>query len=202
VGVQAAQAAAYPASLAAHHPVTLTRMATMADGIAVPRPGDVPFALVERLVDDVVTVSEDSLSRAILLLLERAKLLVEPAGAAAVAAILDQVARFEPPVVAVVSGGNIDPLLMLRVLRHGMAAAGRYLSLSVRIPDSPGSLAQLLVLVGQTDANVVDVEHLRTHPQLRVDEVEIALQLETRGPTHAAEVLQSLRDAGYRLSLD
>lgn len=202
VGVQAEQAAAYPPSLAASHPVTLGRMATMADGIAVPRPGDVPFAIVQRLVDDVVTVSEDSLSRAILLLLERAKLLVEPAGAAAVAAILDQVAVFEPPVVAVVSGGNIDPLLMLRVLRHGMAAAGRYLSLSVRVADSPGSLAQLLALVGQTDANVVDVEHQRTHPQLRVDEVEIALQLETRGPTHAAEVLQALRDAGYRLSLE
>jgi threonine dehydratase len=202
VGVQAEQAAAYPPSLAAHHPVTLSRMATMADGIAVPRPGDVPFALVERLVDDVVTVGEDSLSRAILLLLERAKLVVEPAGAAAVAAILDQVVELEPPVVAVVSGGNIDPLLMLRVLRHGMAAAGRYLSISVRVPDTPGSLAGLLALVGRTNANVVEVEHLRTHPQLRVDEVEIALQLETRGPMHAAEVLQALRDAGHALSLD
>jgi threonine dehydratase len=202
VGVQAEQAAAYPPSLAAHHPVTLSQMATMADGIAVPRPGDVPFALVERLVDDVVTVGEDSLSRAILLLLERAKLVVEPAGAAAVAAILDQVVELEPPVVAVVSGGNIDPLLMLRVLRHGMAAAGRYLSISVRVPDTPGSLAGLLALVGRTNANVVEVEHLRTHPQLRVDEVEIALQLETRGPMHAAEVLQALRDAGHTLSLD
>jgi threonine dehydratase len=188
--------------LAAHQPLSLSRVATMADGIAVPRPGDIPFAIVERLVDDVVTVTEDALSRAILLLLERAKLVVEPAGAAAVAAILDDPARFEPPVVAVVSGGNVDPLLMLRVLRHGMAAAGRYLSLSVRVPDTPGSLASLLALVGSVNANVVDVEHLRTHPQLRVDEVEIALQLETRGPTHAAQVLQAIRDGGFRLSLE
>jgi threonine dehydratase len=202
VGVQAERAAAYPPSLAAHEPLTLATMSTMADGIAVPRPGDIPFAIVERLVDDVVTVTEDALSRAILLLLERAKLVVEPAGAAAVAAILDDPARFEPPVVAVVSGGNVDPLLMLRVLRHGMAAAGRYLSLSVRVPDIPGNLAQLLALVGAANANVVDVEHLRTHPQLRVDEVEIALQLETRGPTHAAHVLQAIRDGGFRLSLE
>jgi threonine dehydratase len=202
VGVQAEAAAAYPPSLAAHEPLTLTRMATMADGIAVPRPGDIPFAIVERLVDDVVTVSEDSLSRAILLLLERAKLVVEPAGAAAVAAVLDDPGRFEPPVVAVISGGNIDPLLMLRVMRHGMAAAGRYLSLSVRVRDHPGSLSQLLALVSAANANVVDVEHLRTHPQLRVDEVEIALQLETRGPMHAAQVVQALRDGGFRLSLE
>jgi len=201
VGVQAQAAAAYPPSLAAHHPVTLSHMATMADGIAVPRPGDIPFALVEQLVDDVVTVSEDSLSRAILLLLERAKLVVEPAGAAAVAALLDGIVEVEPPVVAVVSGGNIDPLLMLRVIRHGMAAASRYLSLRVRVPDKPGNLAGLLTLVSAANANVVDVAHDRTHPQLRVDEVEIALQLETRGPIHAAEVLQRIRDAGYSLDL-
>jgi threonine dehydratase len=199
VGVQAEQAAAYPPSLRAGEPVTLGAMSTMADGIAVPRPGDVPFAIVDALVDEVVTVSEVSLSRAILLLLERAKLVVEPAGAAAVAAVLDTPTRFEPPVVAVISGGNIDPLLMLRVLRHGMSAAGRYLSLTVRVPDTPGRLAQLLALLGEQNANVVDVEHNRTHPQLRVDEVAIALQLETRGPIHAAEVQQAIRDAGYRI---
>jgi len=200
IGAQAAQAAAYPPSLAAHTPVTLPHMDTIADGIAVPRPGDVPFAIVQELVDDIVTVTDKDISRAQLMLVERAKLVVEPAGAAAAAAVLADPGSFEPPVVVVLSGGNIDPLLLLRVLRHGMAAAGRYLALSVRIPDTPGSLARLLTLLGETDANVVEVEHVRIQPQLRLDEVEVALQLETRGPVHAAEVTQRMREAGYSLA--
>lgn len=198
VGVQAAGAAAYPPSLVAHHPVRLQQLSTMADGIAVPLPGDIPFAIVDELVDEVRTVSEGALSRAILLMLERSKMLVEPAGAAAVAAVLDEPVEFEPPVVAVVSGGNIDPLVLLRVVRHGLAAAGRYLSLRIRISDTPGSLANLLTLLGGLGANVLDVEHLRTHPQLRIDEVEVAIRLETRGPEHAAAVLNALAEEGYR----
>ncbi len=199
IGVQAEEAAAYPASLAAGHPVALDRMATMADGIAVGCPGTVPFALVRALVDDIVTVSEESLSRALLLLLERAKLVVEPAGAAAVAALLDEPRAFEPPVVAVLSGGNIDPLLLLRVLRHGLAAAGRYLSFRVRLTDRPGALARLLVSVAEADASVLEVEHVRTDPKLRVDEVDVALQLETRGAEHCDQLLALLRAQGYRL---
>ncbi len=197
IGVQAAGAAAYPASLAAHHPVRLAQVRTMADGIAVPTPGDIPFAIVEELVDEIRTVSEDSLSRAILLLLERAKLIVEPAGAAAVAAILEDPDAFEPPVAAVLSGGNIDPLVLLRVIRHGLAAADRYLSLRLSISDTPGTLASLLELLGRHGANVLDLEHMRTHPQLNVDEVEVGLQLETRGPSHAHDVLAVLADSGY-----
>ncbi|MEO8329703.1 MAG: threonine ammonia-lyase [Candidatus Nanopelagicales bacterium] len=197
IGVQATGAAAFPASLAAHHPVRLDRVRTMADGIAVPTPGDIPFAIVDQLVDEIRTVSEDSLSRAMLLLLERAKLVVEPAGAAAVAAILEDPQAFEPPVAAVLSGGNIDPLVLLRVVRHGLAAADRYLSLRLRISDTPGSLANLLALLGSHGANVLDLEHMRTHPQLNVDEVEVGLQLETRGPEHATDVLAILADAGY-----
>ena len=197
VGVQAAGAAAYPPSLVAHHPVRLQQLSTMADGIAVPLPGDIPFAIVDALVDEVRTVSEGSLSRAILLMLERAKMLVEPAGAAAVAALMEEPVDFEPPVVAIVSGGNIDPLVLLRVVRHGLAAAGRYLSLRIRISDTPGSLANLLTLLGSSGSNVLDVEHLRTHPQLRVDEVEVSIRLETRGPEHAEAVLAALAEAGY-----
>ncbi|MEZ5115253.1 MAG: threonine ammonia-lyase [Candidatus Nanopelagicales bacterium] len=199
VGVQASGAAAYPGSLAAGHPVPVTGMHTMADGIAIGRPGDVPFTLVQRYVDEIRTVSEASLSRALLLLLERAKLVVEPAGAAAVAAILDDPAAFEPPVVAVLSGGNIDPLLLLRVIRFGLASAGRYLSLAVRMPDTPGSLAQLLVELGDADANVLEVEHVRTEPTLAVDEVEIVVQVETRGPDHRDELLRRLVDHGYEV---
>jgi threonine dehydratase len=199
VGVQAEAAAAYPASLAAGHPVPLEHMATMADGIAVGRPGDVPYALVRALVDEVRTVSEESISRALLYLLERAKLVVEPAGAAGVASLMTTPEAFEPPVVAVLSGGNIDPLLMLRVIRHGMAAAGRYLSFRLRVPDRPGSLAALLAVLADTDANVLEVEHVRTGATLSVDEVEIGLQLETKGPEHCEQVLAVLRDQGYPL---
>jgi threonine dehydratase len=202
VGVQAEQAAAYPASLAAGHPVPLKRMATMADGIAVGCPGEVPYAIVQALVDHVATVPEEMLSRALLFLVERAKLVVEPAGAAGVAALLQDPTFFEPPVVAVLSGGNIDPLLLLRVLRHGMSAAGRYLQFRLRVSDRPGSLAKLLQLLAEADANVVEVEHVRTGIQLHVDEVEIGLQLETKGREHSESVLATLRDAGYPLSFD
>ena len=200
LGVQAEQAAAYPLSLAAGKPVPFEDMQTMADGIAVGMPGEVPFALVRDLVDDMVTVGEEELSRALLFILERAKLVVEPAGAAAVAHLLR--AAGEPvdgPVVAVLSGGNIDPLLLLRIIRHGMAAAGRYLQFRVRVPDRPGNLAHLLSDCAEVDANVLEVEHVRTGTTIRVDEVEIGLQLETQGRQHCEEVLRHLRAKGYHL---
>jgi threonine dehydratase len=200
VGVQAAGAAAFPPSLTAGHPVALPSMATIADGIAVGCPGELTYRMVHDLVDDVVAVSEESLSQALLLCLERAKLVVEPAGAAGVAALMDAPRAFEPPVVAVLSGGNIDPVLLLRVLRHGMAAAGRYLSFRLRIPDRPGELAKLLGTLASSGANVLDVEHVRTGPKLHLDEVEVALQLETRGPDHCDDVLSQLRAAGYPLA--
>ena len=202
VGVQAEGAAAYPGSLAAGAPVALDVMQTMADGIAVGCPGQVPFEIIQRLVDDIVTVSEVSLSRALLLCLERGKLVVEPAGAAAMAAIMDAPDAYEPPVVGVLSGGNIDPLLLMRVLRHGLAVAGRFLSFRARIVDRPGGLAQLLAEVAAADASVVEVEHVRTDPRLSVDEVEIRLELETRGAAHCEDVLARLRAAGSTLLLD
>ncbi len=200
VAVQAAQAAAFPGSLAAGKPVALTEMTTMADGIAVGCPGELTLSMVRQYVDDVVTVSEESLSRALLFCLERAKLVVEPAGAAGVAAILDAPQAFEPPVVAILSGGNVDPVLLVRVLRHGLAAAGRYLSFHVRIDDHPGALAKLLHTLADAGANVLDVVHERTGPTLHVDEVEVALQVETRGPDHSDEVLELLRSHGYRVA--
>jgi threonine dehydratase len=201
IGVQAERAAAYPASLKAGHPVALDRMSTMADGIAVGCPGDVPFSIVSELVDEFTTVSEEMLSKALLYLLERAKLVVEPAGAASVAAIMAQPELMKPPLVAVLSGGNIDPLLMLRVLRHGMAAAGRYLQFKVRVPDRPGSLSALLAMLAEADANVLEVEHVRTNATLGLDEVEIAVQVETKGAEHQTRVLAVLRESGFPLAL-
>ena len=201
IGVQAEQAAAYPASLAAGHPLAATSMATMADGIAVGLPGDVTFPVVRDLVDSVETVSEGGMSRALLFLLERAKLVVEPAGASSVGWLLENaeagVEEIEGPVVAVLSGGNIDPLLMLRIIRHGMVAAGRYLQFVVRVPDTPGSLAGILADCAGVDANILEIEHIRTGPQINVDEVEIALRLETRGPEHSTRVLDAMRAKGY-----
>lgn len=199
VGVQAKGAAAYPDSLRQGHPVPLPEMQTMADGIAVGLPGEIPFGAVRDHVDDILTVSEESMSRALLALLERAKMVVEPAGAAAVAAMLDRPDAFTTPSVAVLSGGNIDPLLLGKVIRHGMAAAGRYLNLHVNIPDVPGGLAQLLAEVGAAGANVLEVVHERISPALHLDEVEVHLQLETRGTPHAEKLLARLRERGYRV---
>lgn len=199
VGVQAAGAAAYPPSLAAGRPVALDAVATMADGIKVGCPGEVPFAIVRDLVDEVCTVTEDELSSALLLCLERAKLVVEPAGASPVAALLSRPEAFDGPVVAVLSGGNVDPLLMERTLRHGMAAAGRYMSFRLRLTDRPGALAALLEILSASDANVLDIAHVRTDPRLGLTEAEVELQLETRGPEHRAAVAAALRTAGYVL---
>ncbi|AGK79659.1 threonine ammonia-lyase [Streptomyces microflavus] len=199
VGVQAEGAAAYPPSLAAGRPVSLDNPVTMADGIKVGRPGDIPFAVIEELVDEVRTVTENELSSALLLCLERAKLVVEPAGASPVAALLSDPKAFRGPVVAVLSGGNVDPLLMQRVLRHGMSAAGRYLSMRLRLTDRPGALATLLAALTVADANVLDIGHVRTDPRLGLTEVEVDLHLETKGPRHCEEVEAALRRDGYRV---
>jgi threonine dehydratase len=200
VAVQAEGAAAFPDSLAAGRPVTLSSMTTMADGIAVASPGELTLAHCAELVDEVRTVTEEDLSRALLFCLERAKLVVEPAGVAAVAAVLADPKAFPPPVVAIVSGGNIDPVLLLKVVQHGMAAAGRYLNLRLRVPDRPGSLAGLLNELAAAGANVLEVEHERTGTRLRIGEVEVFVVLETRGPDHAEEVVSALRRAGYQVA--
>jgi threonine dehydratase len=200
VGVQAEAVAAFPASFAAGHPVGVVSGATMADGIAVARPGELPLAVLAEHAVGVVTVSEESLSRALLICLERSKQVVEPAGAAGVAALLEHPRDFEPPVVAVLSGGNIDPLLLAKVLQHGLAAAGRYLAFRCRLPDRPGALATLLAEVAGLGANVLDVVHERVTPGLHVDEAEVLLQVETRGPGHCDSLIARLRQSGYKLS--
>jgi threonine dehydratase len=203
IGVQAAEAAAFPQSLAAGRPVPLNPgYATIADGIAVGCPGDLTFAHVSKLVDEVVTVTEEDISRALLMLMERCKLVVEPAGGAGVAALLSGVAKVETPVVAVLSGGNIDPLLILRVIEHGLTAAGRYLRFTVRCADRPGQLANLLAQIAGQGANVVDVEHQRRDPRLRLGEVQVDMSVETRGAEHSDRLLAALRSAGYSVSFD
>lgn len=202
VGVQAETAASYPASLSAGEPLQARLGSTMADGIAVSRPGDLPFAVLAEQLDDIVTVSEESLSQSLLMLLERAKMLVEPSGAAGVAAILDNPQRFEGPIVPILSGGNIDPLLLLQVLRHGLAAAGRFLMFRVRISDRPGELMRLLTDLAALQVNVLNVSHDRASESLGVDQVEVAMQVATRGPDHRASVKNELVVRGYDLLPD
>ncbi|SEH54285.1 threonine dehydratase [Mycolicibacterium rutilum] len=203
IGVQSASAAAWPSSLAAGQPVRAESMQTMADGIAVALPGVVPYAHVKQFAHSVQTVSEEALSRALLLCMERAKLIVEPAGAAAVAALMTSALDLElhGPVCAVLSGGNIDPLVLTHVLTHGLRAAGRYLAVRVTIPDRPGGLSRLLGVVSETGASVLDVVHSRTTPTLALNEVEVMLTVETRGPAHRQDVLDTLSGAGFTVSV-
>jgi len=202
IGVQAENVAAYPGSLSQGRPVAVPVRATMADGIAVGRPGEVPFEILRRTHVPVRTVTEEDLSRALLLVIERAKLLVEPSGAAGVAALMADPSEIEGPVVVILSGGNVDPLVLLRVLRHGMTAAGRYLGLHVRISDRPGGLAGLLADVAAAGGNVMHVSHVRTGAHLAIDEVEVDLRVETKGPEHCDAVIDHLRAAGYTVRVD
>jgi threonine dehydratase len=197
VGVQAENAAPYVASMAAGSPREVPIVPTIADGIAVYRPGELNFEIIREAIDEVVTVGEDDIARALLVLLERAKLVVEPAGAVSVAALMTGAIQSDGPVVALLSGGNIDPLLMQRVIAHGLAASGRYLTLSIGLPDRPGQLARIAELLAEVKANVVEVLHTRHGSGLQISEVGIDVSVETRGPDHRAEVVEVLRRAGY-----
>ncbi|TDE27348.1 threonine ammonia-lyase [Actinomadura sp. 6K520] len=201
LGAQAKRAAAFPPSLAAGRPVPVAVEPTMADGIAVGRPGELTHAMFTELVDAVVTVTEESISQALLLCLERAKQVVEPAGAAGVAALLEHGYAVEPPVVVVLSGGNIDPLLLSKVLRHGLAGAGRYLVVRCRLKDRPGALVTLLGELAELGVNVLDVMHERVAARLHVEEAEVLMHLETRGSGHSEDVIGRLREKGYTLTL-
>jgi threonine dehydratase len=199
IGVQAEMAAAYPPSLAAGSPQMLPKMSTMADGIAVGKPGEVPFKIIQQHVDEIRTVSEASLARALLLTLERSKLQVEAGGIAAVAAILDDPDSFDGPVVASLSGGNIDPLLLSRVLRTGLATSGRFLMVQVRLTDQPGSLAKLLACVAELGTNIIQTSHTRMNPALAISEVDVELELETRGFEHREQILAAIVAHGFEI---
>ena len=197
VGVQAAGAAAFPPSLEQGAPVRLEKMSTIADGIAANEPGELTFAHVRDLVDEVVVVSDDAIAEALLFAIERMKLVLEPSGAAGIAALLQHAAPFEPPVAVVLSGGNIDPLLLLRVIRFGLSAAGRYFAFHTRIADRPGELRRILGFIAEAGANIVGVDHHREGVAVHLGEVDVSLQIETRGPEHIDQLLALLAREGY-----
>jgi threonine dehydratase len=201
IGVQAENAAAYPPSLAGDALVTLERVSTIADGIAVGKPGQLPFSIIKELADDVVTVSEDSLAQALIFLLERNKLVVEPAGAVGVAALLDGALQKTCPdlgnTVVVLSGGNIDPMLMLKVIQRGLSAAGRYMTIKMMLTDRPGELALISKIIAIQDANVTGVDHTRIGGSLSMGDVSITIDMETKGHEHCRQILRALEAEGY-----
>jgi threonine dehydratase len=204
VGVQAEACAPYIDSLAAHRPIGARSANTICDGIAVKRPGDFTLPLVERYVDEVVTVSDDEVAQAMVLLLERSKLVVEGAGAVAVAALMQ--GRVEAPssgeVCAVLSGGNVDASLLSECIRLGETAAGRRMVLSTVVPDRPGALAGLLRVVADQGGNVVDVEHLRDGIDIHVRETAVKLVLQTRGPDSNQAILDAARAEGFSVRVE
>ncbi|HWE11163.1 MAG TPA: threonine ammonia-lyase [Solirubrobacteraceae bacterium] len=199
IGVQAEACAPLATSLAAGEPVAVPSALTIADGIAVKRPGRLTLALINRWVDELVTVTEDEVAEAMVFLLERAKLVVEGAGAVGVAAVLAERIGADPrgTTAVILSGGNVDPGLLSQIARRHESQAGRRYVLLARLPDRPGSLAVLLALVGRMGANLLDVEHIREGFDLHVRESAVQLVLETRGSEHAEQVRRAVREAGY-----
>ena len=199
VGVQVAACAPYPASLEQGRPVPADSALTIADGIAVKHPGELTLSLLQEWLDDVAVVEDEDTAEAMVVLLERCKLVVEGAGAVGVAALLGgQVApAARGTTVAVLSGGNVDPGLLLSIARRHETLAGRRLVVLTRVPDRPGALAHLLTCVAETGGNVVDVSHMREGFDLHVRETAVELVLETRGREHADRVMQAMRAAGY-----
>jgi threonine dehydratase len=200
IAVQAASVAPFPVSIAAGHTVEVSAYPTLADGISVKRPGELTLPLISRYVDEVVTVAEDEIADAMVLLLERAKLLVEGAGAVGVAAILadrvDMSAEHGTGVV-VLSGGNLDTGVLADAIRRHETRAGRRLVLFARMSDRPGQLAKLLTCLGASGANLLEVDHLREGFDLHVRENGVHLVLETRNPGHARAVIREARAAGF-----
>ncbi|MFB9074464.1 threonine ammonia-lyase [Citricoccus parietis] len=202
IGVQAENAAAYPPSLAADAVVPLSHVSTIADGIAVGKPGQIPFQIIKELVDGVVTVSEDAIANALVFLLERSKMVVEPAGVVGVAALLEgklaELGIESQHTVALLSGGNVDPMLMLKVIQSGLAAGGRYLTVKISLRDRPGELSNISRIISETEANVTRVDHSRIGGSLSMGDVTITIDMETRGPEHSEQVLGRLRSSGYQ----
>lgn len=203
IGVQTQALPSMRESVRAGELATLPPAVTIADGIAVTRPGDLTFPLVQRYVDEVVAVSDEEIAASILFLLEREKLLCEGAGAAGVAALLNErLAELDlggKHVCAVLSGGNLDMTLLSRVIERGLVQAGRLTQLTLHLPDAPGALADLTSIVARLRANIIEIEHTRAFRELTLNETEVELSLETRGPEHVEEIMDALREAGFRI---
>lgn len=202
IGVQAAGAPAMYLSQRKGELVFTDSVRTIADGIAIKRPGKLNWELTQQFIDEIVLVDEEEIAQSILVLLERAKLMVEGAGAVAMAALLSgKAAHVQGPVCVILSGGNIDVNILSRIIERGLVKAGRYVRLSTFVPDRPGGLQRLLALIAQTGANVIDVHHERWLNKVTIGEVEIDLALETRDARHVEQILALLKRDGYHVQV-
>jgi threonine dehydratase len=199
IGVQVDACAPFADSLRGAGPVTVEAQATIADGIAIKRPGEITLPLVQRWVDDLVVVGEDDVAEAMVWLMERSKLVVEGGGAVGVAALL--AGQVSPAAtgstVIVLSGGNVDAGLLAAIAHRHETTAGRRLRLFTRISDRPGGLAALLTEIAEAGGNVVQADHVREAVPLHVRETGVELALETRGADHAEAIVAALQEAGY-----
>ncbi len=202
IGVQAENASPYVASMKAGKIIEQHTKPTIADGIAVAKPGKIPFELIHKYVDKVVTVSDNDIARAIVVLLERSKQVVEPAGAVAVAALMTGKIKPKGKTVAVLSGGNIDPLLMQKIIGHGLEASERYTNVTVMLQDRPGQLVKTAEAIASAQGNVVEVLHTRHGLGLDISEVELRLAVETTGHEHRERVMRALKDAGLKARIE
>lgn len=202
VGVQAAGCASVEASLAAGEPITIPHASTIADGIAIKRPGGITLPIIREHVAEIVTVEEDEIARAIMELLQAMKLQVEGAGAVGIAALLTHkiVPRDDEQICVVLSGGNIDPILLSRVIEQELVRNGRYLVLRSSVPDRPGNLSGMTEQIAAAGANVVDIMHRRAAWGVPLDRTGLEMILEVRDQAHGEAVIQRLRDQGYRVS--
>ena len=198
IGVQPARLPSMKVAIAEGHPVTLSPAATIADGIAVRRAGEKTLPLIQKYVDDIVTVDEEEIANAILLLLEREKTLAEGAGAAAIAALINRKTPLSGKKVAVlVCGGNIDVSLLSRIMERGLVKDGRLVRLRVHLPDYPGALHRLTGILAQHRANIVETSYDRAYYGVNLGDTAIDITMETRGPDHIAELLSALSASGY-----
>lgn len=202
IGIQSENAASYVPSLKAGKPTEIKTSRTIADGIAVSKPGRIPFELIKKHIDKVVTVSDSEIAQAIVALLERSKQVVEPAGAVGVAALMSKKIKPKGKTVVVLSGGNIDPLLLQKVIGHGLEFAERYTSITVMLQDRPGQLVLTADAIASAQGNVVEVLHTRHGRGLDIGEVELRLAVETTGHEHRERVMKALKDAGLTARLD
>jgi len=198
VGVQAAAMDGICRSFAAHRMLAVRSRRTIADGVAVSGPSERTFGLIEQKVDAMVSCAEDAIARAIVLLIERSKMVVEGAGALGVAAIQSGAYRPRGPVVVVLSGGNIDINLLGSIVRRGLVDAGRYQHLTIEVSDTPGELALVTRVIAEAGGNILEVDHNREAPGMPVGSAQLDLLIEVNGPGHFEEVIRALREAGLR----
>jgi threonine dehydratase len=202
VGVQASGCPSAVAALAQGRVVAVPRPRTIADGIRVGSLGEIPFEIIRRYVDEIVVVSDEEISRAIVVLMEKSKLVVEAAGAVGIAALLSGRIRVEQPVVSVVlSGGNIDTNFFIRILERGLTHEGRLVLIRVGIVDKPGQLSRVLAILAEWKANVLDVKHYRAGWQLPLEGTELEILMETRDAQHGQRIVSALADEGYAVKL-